>query len=99
MDAQQKLRAKRWNERIRLSVTFFNITSIGMFGLSVIQPILQFRSVARAADGPGGDKFLSLLKIGEDFSVTDLIEWEAAGAALAMHIFAHILVGVTESEE
>ena len=42
MDSRRKMRAMRWNERIRVSVRFFNITSIAMFGLAVIQPIPSF---------------------------------------------------------
>ena len=86
---KQSLRAKRWNERLRLSITFLNVTSIGVFGLAVTAPWL--RSIGKADGGPA----IVLVDAGQG----SLISWEAAGLALLLHLIAHILVGLTVEED
>lgn len=93
------MRAKRWNERLRLVITFFNITSIGAFGLSVIAPILEFMKNRNGMVFNEKFAFWGKLEGMKEISYLDVIAWEAAGAALAMHVFSHILVGLTEPEE
>ncbi|MEM6943119.1 MAG: hypothetical protein AAF416_02570 [Pseudomonadota bacterium] len=87
--------AKRWNERLRLVITHFNITSVGAFGLAVTAPILEARRSGEAGLGVMFDE----LTLSADLSVADVVAWDVATAALALHVFAHILVGLTEPED
>ncbi len=95
MTSRSAMRAKRWNERLRLVITAFNLTAVGTFGLAVTAPLLKKGGLVFArSDGAS----LPELKLFEGFSPLDLVAWDAAGAALLLHVFAHILVGLTESE-
>jgi multisubunit Na+/H+ antiporter MnhB subunit len=99
MHWQEKLSAKRWNERIRLIITFMNVTAIGTFGLAVTAPIL------RSLGGPSGSVFeRKVLGINSEANVHnvalfDVIAWEMASAALFLHILAHVLVSLIERED
>ncbi|MEQ9124195.1 MAG: hypothetical protein RIM80_16720 [Alphaproteobacteria bacterium] len=95
MPAPENLKAKRWNERLRLVITALNLTAVGTFGLAVTAPLLR-------SSGPilNGRSAITALesKLPGEFSPLDVVAWDAALAALAMHIFAHILVGLIEPE-
>ena len=91
------MRAKRWNERLRLVIAFLNITSVGAFGLAITAPVLERLRFIRAVEG--GDPLFEKFSFVQDLSVTNVIEWRVATAALVLHVFAHILVTFTEPEE
>lgn len=90
----EKLQAKIWNERLKLVISFLHITSVGMFGLAVTAPILETLRVSQNG-GEGGASALAL----PEFSISDVIAWEAAAGAWVIQVFAHILVGLMELEE
>jgi hypothetical protein len=95
MHDDDRLTSKRWNERVRLFITFVNVTAIGAFGLSVTAPILeaingtttvgQMLQAAQASQG--------------GVSIWSVIAWDIALAALVLHVLAHLMVGLIESEE
>jgi len=81
-------------------MTALNSTAIGLFGLSVVAPLLA-RVAARKAQGevvPSPDK-LAVLALGKPFSLSEGIVWQAALAALCLHALAHIVVTFMDKED
>ena len=87
--SRTSLQAKRWNEHIRLTATFLNVTSIGVFGLAVTAPLL--RRLGTSGELLNSQQ-LATSEIGS-------LSWEAAAFALLLHLGAHILVGLTVEED
>lgn len=94
MRPEQKIRAGRWNERVRLAATFLNIIAVGTFGLAVTSPLLEH---LRFDDGA----FMGLAKVGEglDLPWYEFVYWPFPLGALILHALAHILLGVLDPEE
>jgi len=94
------MEAKRWNERLKLVMTALNTTAIGLLGLSVIAPMLA-RLAAYNASPPLDrlDEKLRTLGIEQSFSITDGVVWQAALAALFLHLLAHIVVSFMDKED
>lgn len=96
MTPEEVARARRWNERVRLLVSFFNLTSVGVFGLAIIAPMTDSANPLVYYWSSGGAEKVNL---SEHFSLSDIIAWEAALGVVVLHVFAHILIGLTEAEE
>jgi hypothetical protein len=94
--AKDAASAKRWNEHVRLFVTFFNLTSIGVFGLGIVAPMTDRGNPLFYYWSAGVEEKLSL---SQDFAINDVISWQAVVAVIGLHIFAHVLIGLTEPEE
>ncbi len=82
-----RMRAIRWNERIRLVIGVFNRASVAVLGAAAIGSAFRAPAAGAGAAGPavhalaGGLPLVSL------------------GCALALHILAHVLVGLIEPED
>ncbi|MEK6216084.1 MAG: hypothetical protein N2B03_02570, partial [Boseongicola sp.] len=62
-------------------------------------PIIAHLSIRNSVDSFGKWDSLKSLTLNTDFSIMDVIAWKLVGAALAVHVFAHILVTFTRPEE
>ena len=82
---ESRMRAMRWNERIRLVIGVFNRSAVAVLGAAAVgsafnapqaQPLPQ-----RCRRSSAGIPLVSL------------------GCALALHLLAHVLVGLLEPED
>lgn len=94
MTPEQKLKAKRWNERVRLFAAFLNISAVGAFGLAVISPIMDHLKYGNEQVA-GWEKFT----VPFDGPWYAVISWQAALLALILHVCAHIVLSVLDREE
>lgn len=99
MEWYEKMRAKRWNERVRLVITFLNVTAIGAFGLAVTGPIVTQLNLRGGTENTAGGARFSEVTLSSEFSLSQVVAWDIALAALVVHAFAHILVTFIEPEE
>lgn len=99
MHWQEQIRAKKWNERVRLIITFLNVTAIGSFGLAVTAPIVSHLALRRPATAKDSPPPWGELKLGGDFTLLDVVLWDMAAVAIALHVFAHMLVSLIERED
>ncbi len=79
---ESRMRAMRWNERIRLVIGVFNRSAVAVLGAAAVGS--AFNAGAQAAADPsivGGIPLISLV------------------SALALHLLAHVLVGLLEPED
>jgi hypothetical protein len=97
LNRYEKLRAKRWNAQLRLVIEFFNVTAIGAFGLAVIAPILALLQARtqRIGEAESGDAWFTTMS----YEWHEVVIWPAVAVALFFHLFAHILIQLTEPEE
>ena len=79
-----RLRAMRWNERIRLVIGVFNRSAVAVLGAAAVGS--AFRQPGAEAVPDAG---IALAGI----PLTSL------GCALALHLLAHVLVGLIEPED
>ncbi|MEL6420449.1 MAG: hypothetical protein AAFQ55_17755 [Pseudomonadota bacterium] len=89
------MRVKVWNEHVKLVVTLFNAVSIGVLGVAVIGPLTQPRNpFFGVSDKLAGLETNKLADI-NDFLITvawyNVVEWWAVGAALILHLIAHLI--------
>lgn len=68
------LRRKRWNERVKLLATTFNVVALGIFGLGVVGPL--FGPVGEGLVISFADRLYSVM-------------WQAPASALIAHLAAH----------
>ena len=78
-----RLRAMRWNERIRLVIGVFNRSAVAVLGAAAVGSAFQQPGAA------GGSASVALAGI----PLTSL------GCALVLHLLAHVLVGLIEPED
>jgi predicted phage tail protein len=78
-----RLKAMRWNERIRLVIGVFNRSAVAVLGAAAVGSALQSPGAGPAAveAGIAGMPLTSL------------------GCALLLHLLAHALVGLIEPED
>jgi hypothetical protein len=80
--SEARLRAMRWNERIRLVIGVFNRSAVAVLGAAAVGSAFRAPGTAApAAELLGGIPLTSLV------------------CALALHLLAHVLVGLIEPEE
>lgn len=82
--SDSRMRAMRWNERIRLVIGVFNRSSVAVLGAAAIGSAFKAPAAASAAPATafvGGIPLISLV------------------CALALHVLAHVLVGLLEPED
>lgn len=85
LTSDSRMRAMRWNERIRLVIGVFNRSAVAVLGAAAVG------SAFRAPDaGAAGQAVPSLLG---GIPLTSLV------CALALHLLAHVLVGLIEPED
>lgn len=81
----QRMRAMRWNERIRLVIGVVNRSAVAVLGAAALghafNPPQADASASAGFPALGGLPLISL------------------GCALALHIIAHVLVGLLEPED
>jgi hypothetical protein len=77
-----RMRAMRWNERIRLVIGVFNRSAVAVLGAAAVGSAFQSGAAPEAARSlVGGIPLVSLC------------------SALALHLLAHVLVGLLEPED
>ena len=77
---ESRMRAMRWNERIRLVIGVFNRSAVAVLGAAAVGSAFNAPQAA-AASIVGGIPLVSLV------------------SALALHLLAHVLVGLLEPED
>ncbi|MCZ7675787.1 MAG: hypothetical protein M5U35_07870 [Roseovarius sp.] len=84
-----------------MAATFLNITAVGTFGLAVTSPLLEHaRIVSQQSTNYliESDMIKSLI-IASDLSWWQYVSWPFAIGALAVHVMAHMLMGLIDPEE
>lgn len=82
----ERMRALRWNERIRLVIGVFNRSAVAVLGAAAIGSAFQQPGAAPAADAAPAVALAGI-------PLTSL------GCALVLHLLAHALVGLLEPEQ
>jgi len=78
---ESRMRAMRWNERIRLVIGVFNRSAVAVLGAAAVGSAFNAPEPAAGQSLIGGLPLVSLL------------------SALALHLLAHVLVGLLEPED
>ena len=78
---ESRMRAMRWNERIRLVIGVFNRSAVAVLGAAAVGSAFNAPQAAATASIIGGIPLVSLV------------------SALALHLLAHVLVGLLEPED
>lgn len=89
------MRAKRWNERLRLIMAALNATAVGTFGLGAVAPVIA-KMATMAPTAAGENAAASAL---EGLSFAKDVIWPAILAAVVLHLCALKLVSYIEPEE
>ncbi len=82
--SDSRMRAMRWNERIRLVIGVFNRSAVAVLGAAAVGSAFQQPGAAQGAAGGVAVAGIPLTSL---------------GCALALHLLAHVLVGLIEPEE
>lgn len=95
MTLDEIVRAKKWNEHIRLVVAFANSSSVAMLVLAITKPLTE-------PDNPLSDLLSSSvndkLRAFEQVTPTD-VSWLMFAGIGAIQVCAHLLIRMTISEE
>ena len=83
--SDSRMRAMRWNERIRLVIGVFNRSSVAVLGAAAVSSAFRAEDVAAAAS-PAVESLAGIPIV-------------SLGCALALHLLAHVLVGLLEPED
>ena len=83
--SDSRMRAMRWNERIRLVIGVFNRSSVAILGAAAIGS--AFKAPAAASAAPAAA------------SLVGGIPLVSLACALTLHVLAHVLVGLLEPED
>ena len=84
MSRDARIRAMRWNERIRLVIGVFNRSAVAVLGAAAIGSAVGAAGNAAPASG---------LELLEGVSLISV------GSAFTLHLLAHALVGLLEPED
>ena len=84
MSRDARMRAMRWNERIRLVIGVFNRSAVAVLGAAAIGSAVGSGNAGTAAGGASLIEGVSLVSV---------------GCAFTLHLLAHLLVGLIEPED
>ena len=79
-----RMKAMRWNERIRLVIGVFNRSAVAVLGAAAIGSALGSAGAAATPGALGALEGVSLISV---------------GSAFTLHLLAHALVGLIEPED
>ena len=85
MSRDARIRAMRWNERIRLVIGVFNRSSVAVLGAAAIGSAVGSGNAAAATGGGLG--------------LLEGVSLISVGSAFTLHLLAHALVGLLEPED
>ena len=84
MTRDARIRAMRWNERIRLVIGVFNRSAVAVLGAAAVGSAIGGATAGSAGAGLGLLEGISLVSV---------------GSAFTLHLLAHALVGLLEPED
>ena len=84
MSRDARMRAMRWNERIRLVIGVFNRSAVAVLGAAAIGSAVG----AAGNAAPAGT-----------FELLEGVSLISVGSAFTLHLLAHALVGLLEPED
>jgi hypothetical protein len=84
MSRDARIRAMRWNERIRLVIGVFNRSAVAVLGAAAIGSAVGSQATAGTPAG---------------FDLLEGVSLVSVGCAFTLHLLAHALVALLEPED